>query len=108
MHLKQLDLSDNQLITLEGALRNTTGLKYLNINANLFPTLNNQSFIGLNNLEGLEMSSLKHLERIEANTFTPLESLKYFNCSFNFKLKTIHPAAFNITKNRASFIPSEV
>ena len=54
------------------------------------------------------MSSSSQLKHIGADTFSPLKSLKFFHCSFNPQLKSIHPDAFRGMKNKRDFSLSEV
>lgn len=93
--LKWLILSGNQFTKVPGEVQNAINLEYLNLNNNPIVKLDSESFQGLSSLKGLNISSMPSLEKIEANTFTPLSSMVHLWCSNNINLKRINSKAFN-------------
>ncbi|XP_050535618.1 leucine-rich repeat neuronal protein 1-like [Daktulosphaira vitifoliae] len=69
-------------------------LAFLNLNANPISDLNSGSFIGLDKLQQLIISSMPFLTNIESGTFAPLPKLITLQMSYNPKLNFIHYDAF--------------
>ncbi|XP_057378517.1 leucine-rich repeat neuronal protein 1-like [Daphnia carinata] len=93
--LKMLILAGNQFTTVPEELQHAIHLEYFNFNNNPIKSLDANSFQGLSQLKHLNMSSMRSLEWIAANTFTPLTSMTHLWCSFNPLLKEIDPGAFS-------------
>jgi Leucine-rich repeat (LRR) protein len=107
--LKMLIIAGNQFTVIPEELQHAIHLEYLNLNNNPIKTLDAESFQGLSQLKHLNVSSMTSLERIDANTFTPLASMTQLWCSFNPVLKQIHPAAFsNMDESDGTLQLSEV
>lgn len=93
--LNTLYLNGNQLTTVpEGLGSLAHSLRVININENPITELNENSFLGLRNLQQIVASGLSELTTIKANTFSKLENLKTLSCSYNPKLVEIDPYAF--------------
>lgn len=69
-------------------------LKYLNINANPVDRLDDESFVGLDRLQELIISSMMNLTYVGAGAFGPLRNLVTLYISQNPVLSTIHRDAF--------------
>uniref|UniRef100_A0A1B6D9I9 LRRCT domain-containing protein n=1 Tax=Clastoptera arizonana TaxID=38151 RepID=A0A1B6D9I9_9HEMI len=93
--LNSLYLNGNQLTSVPDSLGSLAhSLRLININENPIKELNEDSFLGLRNLEDIIASGLSELTAIKANTFSNLENLKTVSCSYNSKLTEIDPFAF--------------
>ena len=80
--LRLLDLSDNEVVTVEEAFRTMRNLETLNLSANSLTVIDSDSFRGLVSLKCLDLSS-NNLTTLEDEVFTPLQSLQYLNLSSN-------------------------
>uniref|UniRef100_A0A914X140 Uncharacterized protein n=1 Tax=Plectus sambesii TaxID=2011161 RepID=A0A914X140_9BILA len=90
--LEFLDLSDNQILTLDrGAFFRLINLKVLRLNGNQIKSLIVETFAGLSELQALDISRNK-LERLPTSVFADLHRLEVLNISDN-ALKTMSPGA---------------
>ncbi|KAG6445885.1 chondroadherin isoform X2 [Manduca sexta] len=99
--LQQIDLSDNQFVTVPESLSlvgNT--LKYLTFNNNPIVELNDDSFVGLSNLLELEVGENDYLDEVKRSTFTPLKSLRVLHLCHNPNLRYISHNAFRGLKDK--------
>lgn len=86
-------LNGNNFQTIPKEIQ-TMPLAYLNINANPIRYLNNESFIGLDQIQQLVICGMPELTDIGSGTFAPLKKLITLNMAFNPNLKNIHHDAF--------------
>ncbi|CAH0719481.1 unnamed protein product, partial [Brenthis ino] len=99
--LKQIDLSGNRFVTVPESLSLVgSTLQYLTFNNNPIIELNDDSFLGLNNLLQLEVGENDYLEEIKRSTFTPLKSLRVLHLCHNRNLKYISHNAFREIKDK--------
>lgn len=111
--LEFLDLSDNQILTLDrGAFFRLTNLKVLRLNGNQIKSLIVETFAGLSGLQVLDISQNK-LERLPTSVFADLHRLEVLNISHN-QLKAMSPGALtgltslkelHLARNQLSEIP---
>jgi len=92
--LSVLNMAGNLLTTVPSVLKFGEKLTDLNLNENMIRMVNEDAFRGLEKLQVLNMSVMPELEVIEGRAFEPLASLQHLRCSYNFKLKYIHPQVF--------------
>lgn len=85
--LQKFNLQGNRLATVPESLGLLTSLQELNIGSNLFTELNDESFLGLNNLRNLFIDRLNDLKKIHVGTFKHMAFLETLSCSHNKNLK---------------------
>lgn len=91
--VQTLYLNGNNFQTIPKEIRDMP-LAYLNINTNPISNLDNESFIGLGEIQQLVISGMPQLTNIESGTFVPLKKLITLNMAYNPNLKNIHYDAF--------------
>lgn len=92
-NVQTLFLNGNQFETVPREIRDMP-LAFLNINANPIDHLDNESFIGLGQLQQLVISGMLKLTDIGNGTFAPLKKLVTLHLSQNPNLTNIHYDAF--------------
>lgn len=85
--LKELLLIGNQFLTIpESLISIGKNLKFLHMSENPIVNINEESFVGMERLEYLNISGMPDLEVIEVGSFRPLKSLMHLFCHNNPKL----------------------
>ncbi|XP_051176827.1 toll-like receptor Tollo [Leptopilina boulardi] len=90
--LQDLSLSGNALSDVPEAVRELQSLKTLDLGNNRVSRIDNESFVGLNELYGLRLVDNK-LENISRNAFASLPSLQVLNLASNM-IRHVEPDAF--------------
>ncbi|XP_013199689.1 phospholipase A2 inhibitor beta [Amyelois transitella] len=100
-NLQHIDLSDNRFTTVPESLSLVgSTLKYLTFNKNPIVKLDDDSFVGLNNLIELEVAENDYLEEVTRSTFTPLKNLRVLHLCHNMNLRYISHNAFRGLKDK--------
>lgn len=90
-HLKELFLTGNQFLMVPESLSLVgKSLEILRLNENPIEIIDEKSFIGLEKLEQLNISSCPELTDITENALIPLKLLEVFHCRGNEKLTNFH------------------
>ncbi|XP_053607280.1 toll-like receptor Tollo isoform X2 [Plodia interpunctella] len=101
LNLQHIDLSDNRFTTVPESLSLVgSTLKYLTFNKNPIVKLDDDSFIGLNNLIELEVAENDYLEEVTRSTFSPLRNLRILHLCHNENLRYISHNAFRGLKDK--------
>lgn len=88
MHLQEIFLGGNKFLTVPQSLAQVgKTLEFLCLTENPIEMIDESSFIGLEKLEQLNISSLPKLEEIKENSLIHLKSLEVLHCRGNKKLK---------------------
>lgn len=88
-----LYLNGNHFQQIPNEIRNLP-LAYLNMNANPISHFDNESFVGLDQLQQLIISGMPKLTDVGSGTFAPLKKLVILQMSHNPSLSYIHYDAF--------------
>lgn len=92
-NVQTLYLNGNHFQQIPSEIRNSP-LAYLNMNANPISHFDNESFVGLDELQQLIISGMPKLTDIGSGTFAPLKKLVILQMSYNPCLSYIHDDAF--------------
>lgn len=91
LHLREIFLCGNHLLTVPESLAFVgKSLEILSLRENLIEVIDEESFIGLEKLENLNITGMTVLKVIKQNSLKPLKSLEVLHCSGNKKLQTFH------------------
>lgn len=92
-NIQTLYLNGNHFQKIPSEILNLP-LAYLNMNANPISHFDNESFVGLDELQQLIISGMPKLTDIGSGTFSPLKKLGILQMSHNPSLSYIHHDAF--------------
>lgn len=92
--LETLDLSNNNFDKVPEVLEYGSQLLRLDLSNNIMPDLNPMSFIGLENLQVLNISHEKVLKFVHPGSFSPLKLLEILICNNNDNLQKISLKSF--------------
>lgn len=100
-YVQTLYLNGNRFQKIPDEIRNLP-LAFLNMNANPISHFDNESFVGLDQVQQLIISGMPMLTDIGNGTFAPLKKLVILQMSYNPRLSYIHHDAFrdSFTKNQ--------
>lgn len=103
VYIRRLILSSNRLTQVYGTIfRNLKFLSVLDLSDNLITEITARDFIGMDSLNELYLNCLNQLTYIGEGAFASLKHLRIFSCSFNSKLRVIHPGAFKKVGNNSA------
>ena len=112
--LNSLSIAANKIDNFSWVFINLWTLKELNINDNSYKTVNSWFFLGLKNIEEIDVCNNRNLRVVETEAFKWLNSLKILNIYNNENLKIIEKDAFiwldllreiNLSNNSISSLP---
>ena len=112
--LNSLSIAGNKIANFSWVFTNLWTLTSLNINDNSYKTINSWFFLGLKNIEEIDLCNNRNLRVVETESFKWLNYLKILKIYNNENLKTIEKDAFiwldllkeiNLSNNSISSLP---
>lgn len=89
--LSEIFLNGNKFLTVPESLAAVgKSLQFLHLSENAIEEINNQSFVGLFQVQQLNISGLPDLQVIKKDSMKPLASLEVLHCRGNKKLKSFN------------------